>query len=106
MKPDETNSAPQLVPAIERAAHLLGLYLERQTGALELTQAEAHVLGRLGRGGSTSPTELHRLFGHKRSTLTGILDRLEARGYLTRELNAGDRRSLIVSLTKEGKVVA
>ncbi len=106
MKPNETNSAPQVVPAIERAAHLLGLYLERQTGALELTQAEAHVLARLGRGGSTSPTELHRLFGHKRSTLTGILDRLEARGYLTRELNAGDRRSLIVSLTKEGKIVA
>ncbi len=106
MKPDETKSAPQLVPAIERAAHLLGLYLERQIGTLELTQAEAHVLARLVRGGSTSPSELHRLFGHKRSTLTGILDRLEARGYLIRELNADDRRSLVVSLTGEGKKIA
>jgi len=106
MKADKTKSAPQLVPAIERAAHLLGLYLERQTGTLELTQAEAHVLARLLRAGSTSPSELHRLFGHKRSTLTGILDRLEARGYLIRELNADDRRSVIVSLTGEGKKVA
>ncbi len=106
MKPEKQKSAPQIVPAIERATHLLGLYLERQLGALEIDQAEAHVLARLGRGGSTSPSELHRLFGHKRSTLTGILDRLEARGYLTRELNADDRRSLIVSLTAEGKKVA
>ncbi len=106
MKPEQKGVAPQLVPAIERAAHLLGLHLERKTGALDLTQAEAHVLARLARGGSTSPTELHRLFGHKRSTLTGILDRLEARGYVTRSLNAGDRRSLVVSLTGEGKAVA
>jgi DNA-binding MarR family transcriptional regulator len=106
MKADEENSTPQLVPAIERAVHLLALYLDRQLGALEISQAEAHVLARLGRGGSTSPTELHRLFGHKRSTLTGILDRLEARGYVTRVLNADDRRSFIVSLTSEGKIVA
>jgi len=106
MKADEEKSTPQLVPAIERAVHLLALYLERQLGALEISQAEAHVLARLDRGGSTSPTELHRLFGHKRSTLTGILDRLEARGYVTRVLNADDRRSFIVSLTSEGKIVA
>lgn len=106
MKPEQKGAAPQLVPAIERAAHLLGLHLERKIGALDLTQAEAHVLARLARGGSTSPTELHRLFGHKRSTLTGILDRLEARGYVTRSLNVGDRRSLIVSLTGEGTAVA
>jgi DNA-binding MarR family transcriptional regulator len=105
MKP-ERESPPQLVPAIERAAHLLGVYLERRIGSLELTQAEVHVLARLARGGNSSPRELHRLFGHKRSTLTSILDRLEARGYLVRELNPEDRRSLIVSLTSEGKKAA
>lgn len=106
MKPEPEKEAPQIVPAIERAAHLLGLYLERSSSALDLTQAEAHVLARLVRGGSTSPTELHRLFGHKRSTLTGILDRLEARGLVAREPNTGDRRSLTISLTSEGKAVA
>jgi DNA-binding MarR family transcriptional regulator len=92
-------AAPPLVAAIERATHLLGLYLERQTG---VTQVEAHVLARLGRAGPSSPGELHRLFGHRRSTLTNVLDRLEARGYVRRELNPSDRRSFIVSLTPTG----
>ncbi len=104
MKPDDDAAAatPELVPAIERATHLIGLYLERRTAALGIGQAEAHILARLGRGGSASVGELHDLFGHKRSTLTGVIDRLEARGYVTREINANDRRSFLVSLTGEG----
>ena len=106
MKPDASTGTPELVAAIERATHLLGLYLERKTQPLEITQAEAHILARLGRGGSASPNELHRLFGHKRSTLTGVIDRLESRGYVKREINPDDRRSFLVSLTGEGKTAA
>jgi hypothetical protein len=50
---------------MEQATHLTGLYLEREIGTLGITQAEAHTLARLASGGSTSPNELHRLFGHK-----------------------------------------
>jgi DNA-binding MarR family transcriptional regulator len=99
----EASARPELVPAIERATHLLGRHLERETG---MPQAEAHVLARLGRGGPSSPSELHRLFGHKRSTLTSVLDRLEARGYLRREVNPADRRSFVISLTRSGKTAA
>jgi DNA-binding MarR family transcriptional regulator len=106
MKPEASTGTPELVPAIERATHLLGLYLERKIAPLEITQAEAHILARLGRGGSASPNELHRLFGHKRSTLTGVIDRLESRAYVKREINPADRRSFIVSLTGEGKTAA
>jgi DNA-binding MarR family transcriptional regulator len=98
--------APELIPALERATHLVGVYLERRLASPAITQAEAHVLTRLHRGGSVSPNELHRLFGHKRSTLTGVIDRLEARGYVKREINPGDRRSFIVSLTRKGEKAA
>jgi DNA-binding MarR family transcriptional regulator len=102
MKADAT--APlQLVAAIERATHLLSLHLERETG---VTQAEAHILARLGRGGPSSPSELHRLFGHTRSTVTSVLDRLEARGYVKRDVNPSDRRSFVISLTRSGKTAA
>lgn len=97
---------PTLVALLERSSHVIGLYLERTLAPLGITQAEAHVLGRLGRGGDASPNELHHLFGHKRSTLTGILDRLESRGYVTRAINPNDRRSFIVTLTEEGKAAA
>ncbi|HEY6150575.1 MAG TPA: MarR family winged helix-turn-helix transcriptional regulator [Gaiellaceae bacterium] len=95
-----------LIPATERAAHLIGLYLERQIAELRITQAEVHILAHLAKGGETSPNELHHLFGHKRSTLTSVLDRLEARGLTRRAINPDDRRSFIVSLTPPGKRAA
>jgi DNA-binding MarR family transcriptional regulator len=91
-----------IVAELERAVHLLAVQLE-QTG---LSQAEAHVLARLARAGPTTPTELHRSFGHKRSTLTSVLDRLEARGYTRRRINPADRRSFVISLTAPGKRAA
>jgi len=36
------------------------------------------------------------------ATLTGILDRLEAVGYIERKPNPEDRRSIIICLTAEG----
>jgi DNA-binding MarR family transcriptional regulator len=88
-----------MIREIERAAHLIGLHVER--AGLGITQAEAHILGRLADGPATVG-ELHHEFGHKRSTLTSVLDRLEERGYVTRTVNPDDRRSLIVKPTSSG----
>ena len=70
-----------------------------------LTQAEAHVLARLA-DGPASLGDLHRSFGHKRSTLTAVVDRLEAKGYVERGANPADRRSVVVSPTAAGRPVA
>jgi DNA-binding MarR family transcriptional regulator len=74
--------------------------------ALGITQGEAHVLAHLERSGRTPIGALHHEFGHKRSTLTSIVDRLEARDLVLRELNRDDRRSFIVRLTPAGRRVA
>ena len=42
----------------------------------------------------------------KRSTLTSILDRLAARGLITRQVDATDRRTFIVTPTARGRQVA
>lgn len=89
-------------PSRERAAHLIGVYVERSAGELGITQAEAHVLAELHRHGPTQIATLHREFGHKRSTLTSILDRLERRKLIRRELNPDDRRSFVIHLTASG----
>ncbi|HLZ19217.1 MAG TPA: MarR family transcriptional regulator, partial [Smithellaceae bacterium] len=39
------------------------------------------------------------------ATLTGILDRLEAAGYLERKSNPDDRRSIHIHLTSKGKAL-
>ncbi len=83
-------------PSRERAAHLIGVYVERSAGELGITQADAHVLAELHRHGPTQIAALHREFGHKRSTLTSILDRLERRKLIRREPNPDDRRSFVI----------
>lgn len=48
--------------------------------------------------GSTTPGDLARHMGLTTGGVTVMLDRLEKRGYLRREPNPGDRRSLLVRL--------
>ena len=94
----------RLIPALHRATHEVGLFLDRRRASLPVTQAESHVLSWLvGQRGRGSMADLHRSFGHKRSTLTGIVDRLEARGLLARRVHPDDRRSFLLELTPAGR---
>ena len=91
----------ELIFSIHRATHRIGLYIQRH--APDLTQAEAHILCHLHEFGDSALSDLHRAFAHKRSTLTSVLDRLDARGLVTRESSQKDRRSFVVRLTQSGK---
>jgi DNA-binding MarR family transcriptional regulator len=102
---DET-VAPTVIPSLERATHAVALWLERTLGDLHLNQAEAHVLGYLAHVQPCTINELHLSLGHKRSTLTSILDRLEQRGLVRRGPHPASRRLLVVDLTADGRLVA
>lgn len=97
--------APLLVPALEHATHALALWVERTFQRQRLTQAEAHVLAYLARHSPCSINDLHHNFGHKRSTLTSLLDRLEDRGLVQRAAHPSDRRLVRVQLTDAGRIV-
>jgi DNA-binding MarR family transcriptional regulator len=96
----------RLVPAVHRATHRVGLYILRGGRRAEATQGEAHVLAHLLEVGACPIGGLHAAFAHRRSTLTGILDRLEARGLVRRGPNPDDRRSFMVALTTKGRALA
>lgn len=95
----------RLVPPIHRATHRIGLYLAdlRDDG---LTQGEGHILALLATSGSATIAELHRGLAHKRSTLTSILDRLVARGFVSRDVGEEDRRTFLITPTPKGLQVA
>jgi len=97
--------ALRLIPHIHRATHRIGLHIE----ALEdprVNQAEAHVLAHLASAGEATIGQVHRAFGHKRSTLTSILDRLEERRLIVRTSDARDRRTFVITLTRIGRAAA
>ena len=93
------------VHPVHRATHRIGLYLDN-LGECDLTQGEAHILAMLDHSAPAKIADLHRGLAHKRSTLTSILDRLAARGLITREVGKTDRRTFWVKLTGKGRTVA
>src|SRR5258708_35740840 len=95
-----------IASTLERGAHLVSRYLEPTLRELGITGAEAHVLAQVGKNRSTPIASLHHEFGHKRSTLTNVVDRLEHRGFVRREGNPRDRRSVVVHLTASGRPLA
>jgi DNA-binding MarR family transcriptional regulator len=95
----------RVIPRIHRATHQIGLHIARLS-ELGVTQAEAHILDHLASRGDSTVGEIHRAFGHRRSTLTSVLDRLSGRDLTIRDASAKDRRTFVIRLTSEGKAIA
>jgi DNA-binding MarR family transcriptional regulator len=91
---------------LQRATHRTLQTLGTALVDLRLNAAEINVLANLGEGGTLNIRQLSERTGTRASTLTSLLDRLENRGYLTRELDPGDRRSFRLPLTELGQTVA
>jgi DNA-binding MarR family transcriptional regulator len=100
------HSTLHLVASLERATHAVALWIERAFADLRLTQAETHVLAALSEIAPCSINDLHHRSGHKRSTLTSLLDRLEERGWVRRATHPASRRLTLVELTADGRLIA
>ena len=69
----------------------------------DLGAAEAFVLAALGRLPRARMTDVARATGIPLSTLTGVVDRLVARGHAGRAQGLEDRRQVLVTLTARGR---
>lgn len=67
---------------------------------------EGNLLVYLSGYGPCSISQIGKVIGHKPSTLTSMLDRLEGKKLLKRISNPSDRRSLLIELDKEGSLIA
>jgi DNA-binding MarR family transcriptional regulator len=88
--------------ALQRATHALILALDLELAELGLSASETNLIACLPPGRARRIGELVADTGQRPSTVTGILDRLERRGLVARELDPDDRRSFRVALTPDG----
>lgn len=63
---------------------------------------EAHAIGELHQGGPVTQQRLATALRLQKSTVSRLVDQLEADGIATRQANPDDRRSVLVSLTALG----
>jgi DNA-binding MarR family transcriptional regulator len=63
---------------------------------LELRESDVNCLDVISRHGPISPSGLARRTGLHPATMTGILDRLERGGWISRERDPSDRRAVLV----------
>jgi DNA-binding MarR family transcriptional regulator len=88
--------------ALQRATHALILALDLELESLGLSASETNLIACLAPDGPRRIGELVTDTGQRPSTVTGILDRLERRGLVARQLDPDDRRSFRIGLTQDG----
>lgn len=95
-----------MILSLHRAAHATLQALAARLAGLGLSGSEISVLASLADGRARSVGDLATETATKPTTLTSVLDRLVRKGCVQRELDPGDRRSFLVSLTQAGRPAA
>jgi MarR family transcriptional regulator, transcriptional regulator for hemolysin len=100
-----TDSEDYIGFVISDVARLLRTVFDRRMRKLGLTRAQWLVLTRLHRRPGASQTELAEMMEVERATAGRLIDRLEAKGWVERRAQAGDRRINRIYLTSEAERV-
>jgi DNA-binding MarR family transcriptional regulator len=96
---------PERVAAVEMAVRNLIasaiLFNHQVAQRVGLGASDAQFMHLLQLHGPLTPGRLAELSGLTTGTVTGVLDRLEATGFVRRERDGSDRRKVIVKLNEE-----
>jgi MarR family transcriptional regulator, lower aerobic nicotinate degradation pathway regulator len=96
----------------DQVGFLLRVAMQRHTSIFMsqiirgLTQTQFAALAKLREVGPCSQNQLGRLIYLDAATTKGVVDRLEARGFVTARPDASDRRRRAIALTEMGRAVA
>ncbi|MVU77925.1 MarR family transcriptional regulator [Nocardia sp. ET3-3] len=91
---------------LQRATHATLQELSAAVVDLDVTESEANALANLADGRGRTVSQLGAGIGIRPTTLTGVLDRLERKGLITRGIRQGDRRAVLIELTPAGSTAA
>lgn len=96
------NATLRALRQILRASDLGGRRIASATG---MTPSQLLVLQEVERRGETTPTIVASALQFGQATVTNIVDRLTAAGYLTRQRGEHDRRMMLLRATDEGRAM-
>lgn len=95
----------EVMSALRRIIRAIDIHSRALMQRCGLTGPQLIVLSRLAGGPPRTVGDLARAISLSQATLTGILDRLEARGLVVRIRDTVDKRRVSVSLTESGQAL-
>lgn len=105
MAPSDAGTDLGLVDALAQLSFLVHNALVEIAGQHDLSVIQIRLLGVL-RDRQPTMNELGRLLGLDKSSVSGLVDRAQRRGIVTRTVSAIDRRAFHVSITDAGRQLA
>jgi DNA-binding MarR family transcriptional regulator len=87
---------------IRRAHQVSTAYFAKECGRFDLTSVQFAALFVLRAAGELDATRLSELIAFDRSTIGDVVERLETKGWITRNDSADDKRIKLIRLTSEG----
>jgi len=97
------NHEDSILNSLRRITRAIDVYSRKLAAHYQLTIPQLVCLRFLDKNGPQAPSELAKEAALSQATVTGIVDRLEARGLLERRRDHKDRRRVSIYLTPEGK---
>lgn len=91
---------------LSNAARHSARYWKQAVASLGITGTQALLLNFMHQNDAMLASQLAHLAKLDAATLTGLADRLEKKGLLTRNSHPDDRRTVYLSLTSKGKGVS
>jgi DNA-binding MarR family transcriptional regulator len=99
--PERARLAMEFVAAIRQTGSLMHLMSQAAADRIGINATDLNCLNILSFSGSMTAGELARTTGLTTASITGVLDRLEAAGFVSRLRDPKDRRRVVVSITLE-----
>ncbi|KLO24486.1 MarR family transcriptional regulator [Marinitoga sp. 1155] len=92
-----------MIVLIKELKEDLKKYVSEQFKDIGLTSSQWMLMGVLMKNGNMKITDLSRRLGLSNSTVSGIIDRLEKQGYVTRKRDEKDKRKVFIEITDKFK---
>lgn len=98
---DEVSKAVKVVQLMKKVMSKIKHEMEHHFKVMNLTGPQGMLMGTLAHHGEMKVSELSEKLGLSNSTVSGILDRLEAQGLIERTRSKEDRRVVYVKVTDQ-----
>ncbi|MBE9529928.1 MAG: MarR family transcriptional regulator [Proteobacteria bacterium] len=96
----------QIIYSIRRLIQASELYTKELNKKYQVSAAQLNCILTLYEYGPLPPSKIANHMMVKSSTVTGVVDRLEKKGFAERMRNSPDRRVITIQLTEAGKKLA